>query len=147
MLKFEFKPTSFKANGDYTVNGLDIPSYGQSDLKLTELNLAALDQMLDQTSSEITGEKRVLGLSNTEVSISTGLLLTTGFVTWALRGSAITSALLSSMPVWWGIDPIMPIISSARRRNDIDPGTEDISKVDQMFQRLSEYRREERKPQ
>jgi len=64
-------------------------------------------------------------------------MLSTGFVTWVLRGGALASALLSSMPAWRGFDPLVLII--ARRRKDEKNKEEDesVSKVDRVFENAS----------
>jgi hypothetical protein len=55
-------------------------------------------------------------------------ILTVGFIVWLLRGGALVAALLSSMPLWSGFDPLL-IVLRPRRRHDV----RDSSKVDAMF--------------
>ncbi len=67
-------------------------------------------------------------------------MLTTGFVSWVLRGGALAAALLTSMPAWRGFDPL--VIFVARRRKDDKENEEDekdeaISKADRVFDNVS----------
>ena len=46
-------------------------------------------------------------------------MLSVGFVSWLLRGEALLSALLSSMPLWRGFDPL--VIMMRPKRRDEEP--------------------------
>ena len=46
------------------------------------------------------------------------MALTAGFISWVLRGGALSAALLSTMPMWKGFDPL-PLLA-ARRSKDED---------------------------
>ena len=60
-------------------------------------------------------------------------MLTTGFVTWVLRGGALASALLTSMPAWRGFDPLV-IVVARRKKDDKDVKDEDESEVERVFE-------------
>ncbi|MCX7308424.1 MAG: hypothetical protein NTZ72_10980, partial [Afipia sp.] len=60
------------------------------------------------------------------------LALTVGFVGWLLRGGALLTALLSSIPVWRQLDPLT-ILQDRRRRND-----EPTSDVDRIFDKAKQ---------
>ena len=60
---------------------------------------------------------------------SASFALTAGLVGWFLRGGALISALLSSMPLWRGFDPLVVVM---RPRRGGEPGRI-MSKVDAMF--------------
>ncbi|MGH8652332.1 MAG: hypothetical protein ACREYE_09230 [Gammaproteobacteria bacterium] len=69
---------------------------------------------------------------NDELAVVTGagVVLSVGFVAWLLRGGSLLAALLSTMPVWKGLDPL-PILVSRRTKEDEkrrrEPAQEDVS--------------------
>ncbi len=46
-----------------------------------------------------------------------GIALTAGFISWMLRGGALTAALLSTMPMWKGFDPL-PLLAARRSKDE-----------------------------
>jgi hypothetical protein len=46
---------------------------------------------------------------------SSALLLTTGLISWVLRGGALASTLLSTMPLWRGMDPL-PMLAGRKKK-------------------------------
>jgi len=50
---------------------------------------------------------------------ATGLSLTAGFVTWAIRGGSLLSALMAGIPAWKGFDPL-PVVAGAGKRRATD---------------------------
>ncbi len=59
----------------------------------------------------------------------TSLGLTVGIVSWLLRGGALLSALLSSMPLWRGFDPLPVLMRSIWRNQKEQPASD----VDRLF--------------
>ncbi|MGA2291081.1 hypothetical protein, partial [Bradyrhizobium sp.] len=59
----------------------------------------------------------------------TSLGLTAGIIGWLLRSGALLSALLSSMPLWRGFDPLPVVMRPQRRDQDDQPPSD----VDRMF--------------
>ena len=47
------------------------------------------------------------------------LLLTTGLISWVLRGGALASALLSTLPLWRGMDPL-PLLAGRKVKKKVD---------------------------
>ncbi len=76
----------------------------------------------------------LFGATLTQVSAGIGTMLSTGFVTWALRGGALASALLSSMPAWRGFDPLVMIIARRRKEEKNKEEDKEISKIDRLFE-------------
>jgi hypothetical protein len=109
----------------------------ESGLGLLNLNRTALWKAMDRSLSDMGNEKMILGATLTQVSVGIATTLSTGFVTWVLRGGALASALLSSMPAWRGFDPLV-ILIARRRKNEKD---EAISKVDRVFEKVSSVRK------
>ncbi|MGI9487805.1 MAG: hypothetical protein ACR2RF_18375, partial [Geminicoccaceae bacterium] len=103
------------------------------DLGLSELNRAALWNALDRTQSDIRDESDFFGITLTQISVGTSVTLTAGFVTWVLRGGALASALLTSMPAWQRFDPLM-LIQKRRREDEEDKKT---TRVDRIFDEMS----------
>ncbi|NNJ97200.1 MAG: hypothetical protein HKP12_08565 [Gammaproteobacteria bacterium] len=50
---------------------------------------------------------------------SSGVVLTAGIVAWAMRGGALLSSLMSTIPLWKGYDPL-PVL--AYKDDDEDEG-------------------------
>jgi filamentous hemagglutinin family protein len=107
---------------------------GLIDFALSKLNRAALLQALDRELSEVRNSTIDTRTVLVRLAAGTSIVLTAGFVGWLLRGGALLSALLSSMPVWRGFDPLMVVLQPRRRRAE----SERASKVDRMF---DHYRR------
>ncbi len=55
----------------------------------------------------------------TQVAAGTSLALSAGFISWVLRGGALASTLLTTMPMWKGFDPL-PLLAARRRHKDED---------------------------
>jgi hypothetical protein len=69
--------------------------------------------MKDQMGDRQGGNQNLLDLF-TKSATGMTLTLSAGIVTWALRGGSVLAGMLSSMPLWRGIDPL-PLIDDARR--------------------------------
>jgi hypothetical protein len=98
------------------------------NLELPYLNDLAFSEEL----SESTGS--FLNLSLPEVVAGSGFALTAGFMGWTLRGGALVSALLSSMPVWKGFDPLTVVMQPKRTDRNRQPA----SQAERMFDDMSE---------
>ena len=51
-----------------------------------------------------------------------GLLLTTGLISWVLRGGALASTLLSTLPLWRGMDPL-PMLAGRKKKKKKKKGS------------------------
>jgi hypothetical protein len=93
-----------------------------------KLNRHALVEALDREFSEVTnftiGPRAVL----TIVLAGTSLGLSAGIVGWLLRGGGLLSALLSSMPLWRGFDPL-PVVMRPRRRQQAEHTPTDVDRL------------------
>lgn len=105
---------------------------GLAELGLTELNRTALFKALDRTFTEMKLEGDSWNQLSVQVSVGSSVALTTGFVAWVLRGGALASALLATLPAWRGFDPL-PIIMSSQS----DKAEEDVNYVDEIFDRVA----------
>lgn len=99
----------------------------KSDLELSNINSSALLEELSEAAGSF------MHLSLPEVVSGSGLALTAGFVGWTLRGGALVSALLSSMPVWKGFDPLTVVVQP----NWTDRKRQPISRAERMFDDIS----------
>jgi hypothetical protein len=79
----------------------------------------SLDRMRDEVSQDSFIKHSVVGSS---VAVTTGLSV--GYVAWLVRGGALLSTALSSLPAWQFVDPL-PVI--ARTRGDEDNDGQDDS--------------------
>jgi hypothetical protein len=102
---------------------------GLIDFALSKLNRSALLKALDRELSEVRNSRSETRAAMVKLLAGTSIALTAGFVGWFLRGGALLSALLSSMPVWRGFDPLMVVLQPRRR----DTEFRRPSRVDLMF--------------
>ena len=99
------------------------------------LNRGALSEALGRGFDEITGGAGGLrALLWTAFGVSS-LGLSVGFVSFLLRRGALLSALLTSMPIWRGFDPMMVLMRRPDPRDKAKHDDEDPppSDVDRMF--------------
>jgi hypothetical protein len=102
---------------------------GMIDFALSQFNRDAFEREIAREYDEVMRsaatpqEILMIGLASTSV------VLTAGVVGWLLRGGALLSAFLSSMPLWRGFDPLVVVMRP--RRADRRSG--DTSKVDAIF--------------
>jgi len=80
----------------------------------------ALWQALDTMKREM----KQMGNDSNAVSVipvisGSSIALTAGFISWVLRGGALSAALLSTMPMWKGFDPL-PLLAARRKDDDKD---------------------------
>ena len=101
------------------------------DFVLSRLNRDALAQAIGEQFSEIARSESTPRQVLTISFASAGVALTVGFVGWLLRGGALLSAFLSSMPLWRGFDPLV-IVQRPSRNNG---GRRIISRLDTLFDR------------
>ena len=102
---------------------------GPIEPALSKLNRGEFFKALDRELSEVRNSKSETRAAVVKVLAGTSVVLTAGFVGWLLRGGALLSALLSSMPVWRGFDPLMVVLQPRRR----DADSRRPSRVDVMF--------------
>jgi filamentous hemagglutinin family protein len=97
---------------------------GLIDFALQKLNRDALVDAFNREFAEVTGAGRGARALLMTAFAATSLGLTVGIVTWLLRNGALLSALLSSMPLWRGFDPL-PILTRPIRRDE-EPSSSDV---------------------
>lgn len=102
------------------------------DFALSQLNRKALLDAFDLELSEMKQQSRP-ATQATLVKIAAGasVVLTAGFVSWLLRSGLLLSALLSSLPVWQGFDPL--VVVQTRRRGE---RRGQLSAVERMFDKV-----------
>jgi hypothetical protein len=84
---------------------------------------AALDDMERQMSGLDDSSQRSFVVST--IIGGSSLLLTTGLISWVLRGGALASALLSTLPLWRGMDPL-PLLAGRKKKTE---SQEDLSET------------------
>jgi hypothetical protein len=106
------------------------------DLVMSQLNRTALTQEIDRGIAEMRNSSSFTRAVLTTVAAGTSLSITAAIVARLLRGGALLSALLTSMPVWRGFDPMMVLTRRKRREDDED---EPASEVDRLFDDADRY--------
>ena len=113
--------------------------FGQVDAKL-------VFEAMDRSLEDIKRHDRLLGASSIDLSLSIGSALSAGFVTWVLRSGALMSALISTMPVWRGFDPLIILgstgsvaVAKLPKRTE---ETEELSNTERVFDHATKLRKE-----
>ncbi len=100
--------------------GFEFEGFG---IRNVSFNQEALWDALDTMNREIRnlGGDSEQGAATviTQVAAGTSLALSAGFISWVLRGGALASTLLTTMPMWKGFDPL-PLLAARRRHKDED---------------------------
>ena len=99
------------------------------DFGISKPNLGALSKAV---------EKQFAAMKDPTVAIKLAagmsLAATVGLIAWLLRGGALLTALLSSMPLWRQFDPLAIVLRPRRRDDKRDDNDDEISShVDHMF--------------
>jgi filamentous hemagglutinin family protein len=103
---------------------------GVIDFALSQLNRGALLEAVGREFAEVAQAKAVPRRLFLVSLAGASIALTVGLVGWFLRSGALLSALLSSMPLWRGFDPLV-VVMQPRRNEGRGSGT---SEVDAMFE-------------
>ena len=106
------------------------------DFALAKLNRNALFDSIDREFSEMQGPTGTTKAAVTTAIAGTSFVVTAGIIGWLLRGGALLTALLSSMPLWREFDPLTVMTRSRRRDEDEDQPS---SRVDKMFDNAADY--------
>ncbi len=113
-------PPKFMYDALQTIEGMFDVEF--ADFGLLKLNQLAIWEALDTLKHDMSDRDdlgQIDGSMMVQISTGTSLLLSAGILTWVLRGGALASALLSTMPVWQGFDPL-PVLLARKRRRDKD---------------------------
>ena len=105
---------------------------GIVDFALSKLNRVEMLRAFDHGREDMVDSTHTFSASLKTAIAGSSLALTVGFVGWLLRGGALLTALLSSIPVWRQLDPLT-ILQDRRRRND-----EPTSDVDRIFDKAKQ---------
>jgi filamentous hemagglutinin family protein len=100
---------------------------GLIDFALSKLNRSALFGAIDRQFTELRNARNITPAPLTTVIVGATFAVTAGIVGWILRSGTLLTALLSSMPLWRGFDPLM-VVSRPKRNDDEDhpPSTVDL---------------------
>jgi hypothetical protein len=96
----------------------------------------ALDQVLqdmDDSADTLSDPTERLMI---QVTMGSSISLSAGFLAWALRGGSLMASLMSTMPLWRGLDP-MPVLAAHRRSEDDSDeeraGPRRLDSIDRLF--------------
>ena len=91
--------------------------------KLSEFIVKELDAMTESLEEAMQGEQDEATLvAATAAGVS--IILSTGYVVWALRGGWLLASLLATMPVWRSFDPL-PVLVRAKEDRKRDGARDD----------------------
>jgi len=100
-----------------------------ADFALPRLDRKALFDAFDLELKEMKNAQLTTPATAVKIAAGASLVVTAGFVSWLLRSGLLVSALLSSMPVWRGFDPLTVVASRRRNGSKAQPPSD----VDLMF--------------
>ena len=107
------KPQKFLYDG--ILDGFEFQGFGMNTVGVNQDILwQALDDMQRQMSGLNESSDRSFLISS--VMGGSSLLLTTGLISWVLRGGALASTLLSTLPLWRGMDPL-PLLAGRKKKD------------------------------
>jgi hypothetical protein len=102
---------------------------GLIDFVLSKLNRDAFAGELDRGLAQLRNSESLTGAILTTVAGATSVTITIGILGWLERGGALLSALLTSMPVLRGFDPLVVFVRPRRDEEDAAPPSD----VERMF--------------
>ena len=105
------------------------------DVEFAELGMLNINHLdiwdaLDTAKQDMGGADGAGQLGGTmlvQVGAGASLMLSAGALTWVLRGGALASALLSTVPMWQGFDPL-PILMARKRRPTTSAASDDATR-------------------
>jgi VCBS repeat-containing protein len=91
-------------------------------------SMEALWTSVDKMKQEMTESAAQMDLGELKVvaAKSSGVVLTAGIVAWAMRGGALLSSLMSTIPLWKGYDPL-PILAYKDDEDEGETKAKDIN--------------------
>jgi VCBS repeat-containing protein len=121
-----------------TAFDIEIPDFAVA--RINELPIwEALDAMKHEMGAT-EGDQQFGGIMVTQIGTGMSLALSAGIMSWILRGGALASALLSTMPMWQGFDPLPILLGRKKRKRDEneeasqDDATPLEAEVDRLFE-------------
>ncbi|MGI9341849.1 MAG: beta strand repeat-containing protein [Gammaproteobacteria bacterium] len=104
--------------------GFEFEGFGLKDVNLNhDVLFQALDTMKREMSGLAANSDERFAAVVTQVAVGTSVALSAGFVSWVIRGGALATTLLSTMPVWKGFDPL-PLLAARRKKSEDDDENE-----------------------
>ncbi|WP_316860906.1 hypothetical protein [uncultured Cohaesibacter sp.] len=109
----------------------------QYSFGLIDFGEKAIIREIDQTFASIHKKEALEYVDVDSVVLSFGTALSAGFVSWVIRSSVLTTAFLTSVPVWQGFDPLVVMSNKDVREGDDDDQEADPSQVERIFDEAS----------
>ena len=113
-------------------NGVTVKSEIQSLLDSSGF-LRDLDQVRDAFDGATASEKTYMASS---IAASTGLSI--GYVFWLLRSGVLLTALLSTVPAWQFVNPLLVLDTPSKHKLKINPDEPEDDSVEAMFNQPSQ---------
>jgi hypothetical protein len=98
---------------------LEFEEFEELGLRNVNVDHELLWQALDTIKRQINGLDNpddVRSAFVLQIATGSGVVLTAGYVAWILRGGALASMLLSTMPIWKGFDPLPLLVARRKKR-------------------------------
>jgi len=121
----------------YTVESIGTFDFDGFTFRNVNLDHNALWQALDTMKREMAQ----IGSDSSataviQIASGSSIALTAGFISWVLRGGALSAALLSTLPMWKGFDPL-PLLAANRSKDDKRRKNEDTESMEKTYEESS----------
>jgi hypothetical protein len=106
------EPVAMQLASINKLSGFELQGYGMDKVN-DEALILALDQMGEDMGATGANNGVLIGT----ITTGSGFMLTAGIVSWVLRGGALASAMVASMPMLKMMDPL-PFVAARRRKKE-----------------------------
>jgi filamentous hemagglutinin family protein len=126
-------PSAVSGSGGVSVSCIPIkptPAAHQDRAAAIFINPASFYRAMDRALTELKNSTQPSIPTVAKVAAVATVSISAGLVAWLLRGGALLSALLSSLPIWRGFDPLV-VVLRPRRKSKESPA---MTREEQMFE-------------
>jgi hypothetical protein len=107
-------------------SGVELQGYNMEKVN-DEVIVLALNQMGEEMDSMGSNNGALIG----SITTGSGFMLTAGIVSWVLRGGALASAMVASMPMLKMMDPL-PFVAARRRKKEKEDEDKEMTDTQRM---------------
>ena len=109
----------------------EVLEFDEFRLKNVNVDNELLWQALDTIKRQMNGLDNpddIRAAFTVQIATGSGVMLTAGYVAWILRGGALASMLISSMPMWRGFDPL-PLLAARKKKRKKEKDEEEVRRM------------------
>lgn len=94
---------------------------------LSELLFAKLDAVIEELEQAVATDV-AQQISMTRIAAAAGVVLSAGFVAWALRSTALATSLFATVPAWQTAHPLPVLAAHRRERKEQKREQQDVAR-------------------